>query len=425
MRNQKGVTLVILIITIAVILILVGATMSTLLDDGKALKQSSNLLQKTENKIEQNDEKVNNLIEKLNEIIEVTKKISTLVNVAVTENTKAEDAYGNKITIPKGFKVLPNSTGTTTGDVTYSYSGDNVPAVQDGIVIEDTQEGTAGNQFVWVPVGTIKNKNNTTTTITLGRYSDFTMTNGEVASGQPVQVASLTNYTQEVVISTYYKELSTFREGNTETGANAQNATARDLKTFIETSLANGGYYIARYEAGITGTTDNYLLSTNTATDGSVKPQSKYGLGVWNSINQPNAAKVARAMYGEVKDASGNLLYASDLVNSYAWDTAIIFIQKMGNSNYANETDASGTENNTGVSGDVKCNIYDMAKNMREFTTEYSSDSITDTFYPCTLRGGDFIKNSSGYVAERVGDYTCFERSQYCFRSLLYVSSRM
>ena len=78
-------------------------------------------------------------------------KISTLVGTVVDKNTKAEDAYGNKITIPKGFKVL--AKGTSTESASYTYSGNNIPAVQDGIVIEN---GTDGNQFVWVPVGTIK-----------------------------------------------------------------------------------------------------------------------------------------------------------------------------------------------------------------------------------------------------------------------------
>ena len=56
-------------------------------------------------------------------------KISTLVGTVVDKNTKAEDAYGNKITIPKGFKVLAH--GTAAGSATYTYSGNNIPAVQD------------------------------------------------------------------------------------------------------------------------------------------------------------------------------------------------------------------------------------------------------------------------------------------------------
>ena len=304
-----------------------------------------------------------------------TQKISTLVGKVVDKNTKAEDAYGNKITIPKGFKILEHNPTSSTGAVTYNYTnseetGEHIPAVQDGIVIEN---GTDGNQFVWVPVGTIKNKNNTTNTITLGRY-EFDSNTGALKSNTPVQVASVENCTQEVTINTNYKELSVFRAGNSATDSTAQNATARNLEEFISTTLANGGYYIARFEASGTAS----------------KIASKYNQTVLGNITQPNAAKVAREMYGEVKE-NNELVYASDLVNSYAWDTAIIFIQT-----YSTETDASSyaSQNkstsfaNTGKSNDKYCNIFDMSGNAYEWTTEYSAKSVDSDFCPCVPRGG-------------------------------------
>ena len=65
----------------------------------------------------------------------------------------------------------------------------------------------------------------------------------------------------------------------------------------------------------------------------------------------------------------------SDLVNSYAWDTAIVFIEKYaeGRSNYANQSgrDFSSSRLDTGKAGDVVCNIYDIAANCYELTTEW------------------------------------------------------
>ena len=378
--NQTGITLIALVVTIVVLLILAGVSLNAIFSENGIIKRA----QDAQNKMDQATQNDLNALNELNEWLDgkingslggntsggnttggndnpttTLPKISTLVGTVVDKNTKAEDAYGNKITIPKGFKILAHSENTTTGDVTYTYSGDNIPAVQDGIVIEN---GTDGNQFIWVPVGTIKNKDNTTNTITLGRYSDFTMTNGAVASGQPVQVASVENCTQEVTIETYYKELSTFREGNSAKDSTAQNATARNLEEFISTTLANGGYYIARYEAS--GTTE--------------KATSKYDQTVLTNITQPNAAKLAREMYGEVKE-DNELVYASDLVNSYAWDTAIIFIQI-----YSTETDASSYASknkstsfaNTGKNNDKYCNIWDMSGNVVEWTTEYSTQLL-------------------------------------------------
>ena len=430
--KENGITLIALVVTIVVLLILAGVSVNALFGNSGIIEKAKEA-QNAMDKAKENDEKgINELTNWLDNQVNgttggsttggddtfTTPKISTLVGTVVDKNTKAEDSYGNKITIPKGFKVL--AKGTSTESASYTYSGDNIPAVQDGIVIEDTQTGTAGNQFVWVPVGTIKNKDNTTNTITLGRYSNFTKQNGNYV---PAQTAE--NYKQETVITigstqnqnytiarlgledekestikinkaiqlegmfndvkviktapeaavtVDYKELTEFRSGNTAIDSTAQNATARNVSEFISTTLANGGYYIARFEASGTAS----------------KITSKYNQTVLGNITQPNAAKVAREMYGEVKE-NNELVYASDLVNSYAWDTAIIFIQT-----YSKEADANSYASknkstsfaNTGKSNDKYCNIFDMSGNAYEWTTEYSANSVDSDFYPCVPRGG-------------------------------------
>ena len=409
--KQNGITLIALVVTIVVLLILAGVSINALFGDSGIIKKA----QDAQNKMDQATQNDLDAINGLNELIDsktngttggnnnpsTTPKVSTLIGKVVDKNTKAEDAYGNKITIPKGFKILAHSENTTTGDVTYTYSGDKIPAVQDGIVIEN---GTDGNQFVWVPVGTIKNKDNTTNTIALGRY-EFDSSTGALTSTTPVQRAEdynleteikkgqKENYTvaklnmkdeeknkikidkaiqidldlsdvkimkSEAIIPNIYKELTTSRDGSK--GDGSENATARNLKEFISTTLVNGGYYIARYEAS--GTTE--------------KITSKYDQTVLTNITQPNAAKLAREMYGEVKE-DNELVYASDLVNSYAWDTAIIFIQI-----YSTETDASSYASknkstsfaNTGKNNDKYCNIWDMSGNVVEWTTEYSTQLL-------------------------------------------------
>ena len=420
--KEKGITLIALVVTIVVLLILAGVSLNAIFSENGIIKRA----QDAQNKMDQATQNDLDAINELNNWIDgktngttgenttggnttggndnlsTTTKISTLVGTVVDKNTKAEDAYGNKITIPKGFKVLAH--GTEDGSASYTYSGDNIPAVQDGIVIEN---GTDGNQFVWIPVGTIKNKNGSTNTITLGRYSDFTAKNGVYT---PEQVASVENCTQEVTINTDFKELSTFRAGNSAEDSTAQNATARDLKTFIETSLANGGYYIARFEASGTA----------------LKIASKYNQTVLGNIKQPNAAKAAREMYGEIKE-NNELVYASDLVNSYAWDTAIIFIQTYSTgenaSSYASKN-KSTSRVNTGKNNDKYCNIWDMSGNASEWTTEYSTYSYHSSFNPCVVRGGYYGTDPGlayDYTSNRHSYHTTYSDSDFGLRPLLYV----
>ena len=420
-EEQSGITLIALVVTIVVLLILAGVSVNALFGNSGIIEKAKEAQNKMSEATENDQKEIGELTNWLNNQVNgttggsttggddtsTTPKISTLVGTVVDKNTKAEDTYGNKITIPKGFKILPH--GTTAGSAMYTYSGNNIPAVQDGVVIEN---GTDGNQFVWVPVGIIKNKDNTTNTITLGRYSDFTMTSGTVASGQPVQVASMEKCTQVVTISNYFQELSTFREGNSKTDSTAQNATARNLETFIETSMENGGYYIARFEAS--GTTS--------------KITSKYNQTVLTNITQPNAAKLAREMYGEVKENS-ELLYASDLVNSYAWDTAIIFIQTYSTgedgSTYASRNKGPGDgKKNTGMSSDGYCNIWDMSGNVSEYTTEFSSYSSSTNFSPCANNGG-YCNADMGlprsYTSYRGYQLTTYTTTTIGLRSIVYV----
>ena len=415
--NQTGITLIALVVTIVVLLILAGVSINAIFSENGIIKRAKD----AQNKMDQATQNDLDSINELNNWIDgktngttgggttggdanpsTTSKISTLVGTVVDKNTKAEDAYGNKITIPKGFKVVAH--GTEAGSATYTYSGDNIPAVQDGIVIEN---GTDGNQFVWVPVGTIKNKNNTTNTITLGRYSSFTATNGVYT---PAQVASVENCTQEVTINTNYKELSVFRAGNSATDSTAQNATARNLEEFISTTLANGGYYIARFEASGTAS----------------KITSKYNQTVLGNITQPNAAKAAREMYGEIKE-NNKLVYASDLVNSYAWDTAIVFIQTYSvKTDYASHNESNTTKafTATGKNNDKYCNIFDMSGNASEWTTEYSTNSDGSIFNPCVLRGGYYDTDGGrahDCTSDRGIDYTIISYSNLGLRPLLYV----
>ena len=418
-KQEKGITLIALVVTIVVLLILAGVSVNALFGNSGIIEKAKEAQNKMDKATENDQKEINELTNWLDNQVNgttgggttgeddnpsTTPKISRLIGTVVDKNTKAEDAYGNKITIPKGFKVVAH--GTVAGSATYTYSGDNIPAVQDGIVIEN---GTDGNQFVWVPVGTIKNKNNTTNTITLGRY-EFDSNTGALKSNTPVQVASVENCTQEVTINTNYKELSVFRAGNSATDSTAQNATARNLEEFISTTLANGGYYIARFEASGTAS----------------KVTSKYDQTVLTNITQPNAAKAAREMYGEIKE-NNKLVYASDLVNSYAWDTAIIFIQTYSvKTDYASHNESNTTKafTATGKNNDKYCNIWDMSGNAYEWTTEYSTNSDGSIFNPCVLRGGYYDTDGGrahDCTSDRGIDYTIISYSNLGLRPLLYV----
>ena len=298
--------------------------------------------------------------------------MGTLESVKGTEttNTTVKDNLGNQVVVPAGFKVInPN---------------DNVT---NGIVVEDvTHEATKGSQFVWIPVGdVIKDSVGNKETITLGRYSFDSSGNATAYSG------SNTEDTASNHNSSY---------GNT---------IAKDIEDFKnKVTNTTHGYYIGRYESRKNGTQVTVKASDT----------------VYNKITQPDAATVSRGMY------SSDSNFESDLMNSYAWDTAIVFLQKFDNRTnkaslkpYSRQTSlnnslaSQGTNNlSEGSEKDVICNVYDMASNCLEWTTETSSYSGT----PCTYRGG-YYNYSNDYTSGRYGNSTSDGSDGVSFRSLLYM----
>ena len=410
-RGQAAVTLVALVVTIIVLILLAGVSISLVIGNngimqkaakgredytGAAINEQLDL-NKIEDYIEDN---TSNKSE-----IEKYRKSGKYFE----SETTIKDENENEIKIPQGFKIAQDS-------------GLNVT---EGIVIEDNDiiEGVGnnrGNQYVWVPVGNgIKKNDGTEVNITLGRYTfaDGTSdkdTNGNVlAKGTPTLKQDAVNYTQEVEI-TYngykYKELSTSRVGVANGGLEGLNTTALNLKGFVDSVKANGGYYIARYEASYgTDGKANSKVSDSYTTSSSIP--NKEGQ-LWNNRTQINAATASRNLYTAIN---------SDLINSYAWDTAIVYIQNFsGDTDYSRQNSLNKSLANTGANGDEKCKINDMASNTKEWTTEYCTYTNSKYAYPCAYRGG-YYNNSSYYTDNRDYDGATNQYSYVSFRCALYM----
>ena len=441
MRNNKAITLIALVITIIVLMIISGITVATLMGDNGIIKRAGDAKETQRGAAVQDEVTLaiaeNGMIDQLNSVnggneakkgkteviadlvgkgylhgdeatllqtedtitigsitidfsaLEVEsggggtelekgpngKPLVNKTNIPETSHDKiiGEDANGNQVVVPDGFKVADDS-GTT---------------VKDGIVIEDSE----GNQYVWIPVsninhdGTGKIKVNSASEegveITLGRYTFATSSPGDpTLAASSYQYAD--SYETPVNISSYYQELPTYRQSNELVDLTGTNTTAKELGTFINSVSANKGYYIARYEAsyradGKAGS----KVSTSTADTLALTeaPTTRTSGDLWNFVRQGEAATACQNLYSTIK---------SDLMNSYAWDTAIVYIQAMGNTNYANTSNINGTLRNTGLTGEQECKIFDMAGNTMEWTTEYSSSPAGSTAVPCVYRGGNY-----------------------------------
>lgn len=117
---------------------------------------------------------------------------------------------------------------------------------------------------------------------------------------------------------------------------------------------------------------------------------------------------------------NSNSNFDSDLINSYTWDTAILFIQTFsGDTDYSNQARLQSTlarcgEATNGTNNDVRCNIYDMAGNTWEWSTETISSSST----PCVFRGGNSYYTNY-YTSDRSNNYTTNSNNNNSFRPTL------
>lgn len=288
--------------------------------------------------------------------------------------TKLKDDLQNEIEIPGGFKV-PKESGTK---------------VEEGIVIEDNVR----NQFVWIPVGTYKTtKGDKLNNLSRRSFSEngaeeVTEDNGD-----------------GVVDGTYYGE------------GDSRSVAADTISTFKSKSISNKGFYIGRFEAG----TEAERTSLD---DQLTTPLVQKNKNAYVYIQREQAMAQSGAMY------ELNSSVTSELVTSYAWDTALNFICQNNDEGYVIATTNGNSYGNINTNlktltgnyeQDKYCNIYDMVGNCTEWTPEYSTNVTNDRSYPTVTRGGNYASlNCSASI--RISNNTIYNVPYVTFRIQLYVN---
>ena len=344
MKNNKGITLVALVVTIVVLLILAGVSINLVLGNNGIIAKAKDAETKSA-EASQNDLKgMNDLEDEMDKQLGTydplksipTKTLEEAKVDFVKEKTKVEFSDGNVI-IPEGFKIA------------------DVPAskVQNGVVIEDKD----GNQFVWVPVATI---------------ADY----------------KRTWYTGEGSFSGYSEALP------------------EDEKTSVERykGFYIGRYEAGDKDS--TGTTKATFRTSSSNTSNSVT--IKADQVPYNYVTRTKAVSLAEGFATKQGYKAKTKLvssYAWDTTIAFIEKTVNNYGSSLSQGNYSNTsvtykdiTDESKPEKTkaenssllvaTGQTTPV-CNIYDMGGNVFEWTTE----SYSDTVYPYALRGGNYNNN--------------------------------
>ena len=420
MKN-KGVTLIALAVTIVVMLILAGVTISVLNGENGIVKQAQKA--KEESKIKELKEKVRiDIAGKRVENINGELRVSVLkeildkyfdnvpVETQITSETelKAKEEYGKY-----EMKISDIDVGEITYETSYTIfkdvNGEQVPIPEGYIVSENSDENivnkglvvsdSRGNEYVWISC-TVDSSSNKL------QYKRTEW--GVEKDGTDNSRAIKDELTLKDIDVTYSKT-------DTDNGINEEisKEIVAQINAEKESIKKYGGYYIGRYEVG----KDN-----KTAV---IKAEQE----PYVNIKWSKAYELAKGIGG----GEGATTY---LCSSYSWDTAINFIQNTTGKNYATSIigfngnwksqevkDSSGKvikpvntaqRLNTGLTTAL-CNIYDMGGNVGEFTTELNPG----TSETVVMRGGNTSYHSPAGYRWDTGSGAAV--SYYGFRATLFL----
>ena len=415
LKNNKAITLIALVVTIVVLLILAGISISLVVGDNGLIRKSKDAKKQYEeaqaNELAMTDE-AGDLIDET--VTGVAKPVKVPVGTKASKNGTIDGKEGNanNPTIPKNYTPI-DAGEATWGDGTSSPTQN---AVDHGLVIKDD----SGNEWVWIPVDSTtlgKMVETSTEAKTLcGTSGETAVTTNKysktITIGKDSDTETLSRTTPGTTSSPYYREPDLV-VGNNGTGFDAEDTNYKTIlgetgtkeqlaKLFVAeynemiTSISKyGGFYIGRYELSGTVT----------------EPTEKSG-----------ETLIKTDWYNLYNACRNSKLQASDKVKTQMiwgiqWDAACDFIANKGDQknikdsstwgNYRNYNTANnytegtagyeknaGSKQDTGSSENWKANnIYDLAGNCWEWTQEaLSTDSRA-------IRGGIFDCSGSGFPA--------------------------
>ena len=452
--TQGGITLIALVVTVIVLLILAGISISMLTGQNGILNRAEEAKEKTQAASDleylrtetysalmsyytsgtdlSEDEYV---LQELAKLSGITTNLTTGTVTYNGKNYNINELMGNtdeqnQIASEGLTQVTDSSLITEDGKIRMvleetTPTGEKIQAVipagfyyvtgkpSEGLVIsdvqgDDDQNTKSGNQFVWVPC-------NKEYGITYEK--EIANTNGLASTWKE-------KYSNYQYWYTTYTTTTTKEDGTTETVYNPIKGTWTDNGGDLASVQKYGGFYVARYEAGVPNeefysTTNNAEYVTNAKKNSndvlSLSPVSKKNTFSWNYISQEKAVTVSENMYKESESVK------SQLIDSYAWDTIVEWMQKNENGIATNSNNRGNYTNST---FSINNGIYALHR-LENLTTEANKinaaiDKGTQTGTKYTTHGWKSIYKTGSTVLGVDTTITKEENDNYGFVNFDY-----
>ena len=410
MKNNKGITLVALVVTIVVLLILAGVSINLVLGNNGIIAKAKEAETKSA-EASQNDLKgMNGLVSEM--------------EGALAGNGSGNGGAGGSGTDTKVPAEATKETAPYFPDNTFTKKEGTI---ETGLVIKDG----SGNEYVWVVVP------RTTAVYATTGLGKTTFTDADYTSIEN----DLKEYTKTYRGSTKYSDTWYADDKNEGWLSETEYKTLKN--SMLKSVYENGGFYVGRYEAGI---------GTN-RTSIEAQVNGKYPVPTTAPVTKADAYPYTYVTRTQAQNLASNVnsgTKTSSLMFGVQWDLVLAFMHNKGNiedstltsnsttiGNYYNSTfdlnrgkyaqcgqlgntwknfdsaldsivvsnETTGkmkkTEQNSyqngillttgGTEQSKVMNIYDIAGNVYEWTLE----KTPNTYEPCVTRGGLFNDTGS------------------------------
>ena len=343
MKNNKGITLVALVVTIVVLLILAGVSINLVLGNNGIIAKAKDAETKSA-EASQND---------LIGMNELAQQLEEQINGSTGNGGKTE---------PETVPYLPSD----------DFHYDTSTSVDTGLVIQDA----SGNEYVWVVVP------RTTAVYKTTGLGKTTFTDADYTSIEN----DLKDYTSTYVTTYGYSD--TYVADDKSVGWFADETAYNNLKnSMLKSVYENGGFYVGRYEAGI---------GTN-RTSIEAQVNGKYPVPTTAPVTKADAYPYTYVTRTQAQNLASNVnsgTKTSSLMFGVQWDLVLAFMSK----DTAKITSTDDLTTNSTAIGNYRDSVFQLSQTGKYATM--SDYNLSSTWNPSTTSTTNFVDSSRNKIAQ-------------------------
>ena len=352
MKNNKGITLVALVVTIVVLLILAGVSINLVLGDNGIITKAKEAQRKSAEATQNDLIGMNELAQQLEEKINGS-----------TGSGSGNGGAGGK-TEPETVPYLPSD----------DFHYDTSTSVDTGLVIKDA----SGNEYVWVVVpkslynNTVYNSNNAKKPSSSTDYANIEYCLQQYTA----TYRGNTNFTD-----VYYPDTANV-------GWFADETAYNNLKNIMLKSVyENGGFYVGRYEAGIgTNRTSIEAQVNGKYPVPTTAPVTKADAYPYTYVTRTQAQNLASKVNAGTKTSS--------LMFGVQWDLVLAFMSK----DTAKITSTDVLTKDSTTIGNYYNSTFQLSQTGKY--AMYSNWKLSPTWNPSTTATTSFVDSSRNKLVQ-------------------------